>query len=166
MQIKYYRWPTNKPLSRQMVVIDDLGRYGIAIQEARHLEDGVLFARPVDVPAVYSPGKGNTGPILITHTAFHRDKSDGIYKGTWFDSGIVGQVREKDRRQLTIISDLGYKIPDDMADLLLSGSENLGHWNSFWAKHAGKQGGKSTSRAKAAAARANGCKGGRPRKKK
>lgn len=164
IEIKDYRWPTNKPIVRQMAVVDDNGRYGIAIQEARHIKDGVMFARPIDVPESYKSGKNQTGPIMITYTTFYKAKTGDTYGGTWFDSGITGHVKDEDRRHLTIVSDLGYNIPDDIADMLLSGSEKMGHWNDFWVSKSAAALGSVKSKAKAEAARRNGRKGGRPRK--
>ncbi len=163
-----YRWPTLKPVIRQFVVRDDQGRYGIAYQD-NYYHEGTLFAHPIDVATSISsnsvPGAEMlpSDALLMTDTAFSR-RDDGTYKGTWYDYRGLGLIPPKDIRTLTIVDDLGYVMPDEMADHFLAGSDQLGHWDSYWAAIAGKKGGSSTSQAKAAASRSNGRKGGRPRK--
>lgn len=164
-----YSWPDLSSVIRQYVVRDDLGRYGIAYEDNVY-HDGVLFAHPVDVPSV----TGNKdildaellppNAILMTDTAWHL--KEGNYTGIWYDYNHIGDIPEHDIRTLTIVDDLGYAMPDKMAELLLAGSDEMGHWDAFWAGKLGKKGGASTSKAKAAASRANGRLGGRPRKEK
>jgi hypothetical protein len=163
-----YRWPNLKPVIRQYVVRDDQGRYGIAYQDNCY-HKGNLFAHPIDVMSIISP-EGMCGAetlptnaILMTDTAFPL-REDGSYKGTWYDYGGIGIIPPGDIRTITIIDDLGYVMPDKMADLFLVGSDKMGHWDSFWAKNLGKKGGSSTSVKKKASSAENGKLGGRPRK--
>ncbi len=165
-----YSWPDLSSVIRRYVVRDDQGRYGIAYEDnVRH--NGVLFAHPVDVPSITDnkdiPGAEllPADAILMTDTAWHL-KDGGGYIGTWYDYNHIGNIPERDIRILTIVDDLGYAMPDKMAELLLAGSDEMGHWDAFWAGRLGKKGGASTSKAKAAASRSNGKLGGRPRKDK
>jgi hypothetical protein len=164
-----YRFPNLKPVIRQYVVRDDLGRYGIAYSDNLYHE-GVLFAHPADVSEQISPAgvKGAetlpTNAILMTDTAFHF--RDGVYQGTWYDYTGIGQVPSSDIRTLTIISDLGYLLPDSVAAEWLTGSDQMGHWDNFYAKRLGKKGGSSTTAAKKKSSAANGKLGGRPRTQK
>ena len=155
-----YRWPTLKPVIRQFVVHDDLGRYGIAYQDNVY-HDGVLFAHPVDVPSLVRYSDNPGAAVLMTDTAFVM--RDGAYKGTWYDYRGSGTIPEGDIRALTIVDDLGYVMPDKMAELFLAGSDQGGHWDSFWASALGRKGGSAKSKRKATASRVNGRKGGRPR---
>lgn len=161
-----YRWPDLSPVLRRYVVRDDLGRYGIAYEDNVY-HTNVLFAHPIDVPSITGnkdiPGADllPTDAMLMTDTAWHL--TDGAYRGTWYDYPHTDKVPEQDIRTLTIIDDLGYVMPDKMADLLLAGSDGMGHWDSFWASRLGRKGGQSTSEAKKRASRENGKLGGRPK---
>lgn len=82
-----------------------------------------------------------------------------------------------------LLEGLGDASPDELADVHLSGSGDSVHWEQLdvdfsipglvsgilgtqaWMSELGRRGGKKTSPAKSAAARHNGAKGGRPRKK-
>lgn len=128
IEIKDYRWPSLSPLIRQMIVVDDQGRYGIAHQDARHLQDGVIIAHPIDISSEYKTGWRDKGPILLTNTVFNKNEND-TYTGIWFDCGISGHVKDDDKRHLTIICDLGYLLPEKWADIALAGSEEMGHWD-------------------------------------
>ena len=127
-----YSWPDLSSVVRQYVVRDDQGRIGIAYADRYH--DGVLFAHPADMqPAISSAGVRGaealpTGAVLLTNTAFHVAE-DGQYRGTWCDYPGVGRVPPEDLRTLTVIDDLGWKMPDRWADVALAGSDQSGHWN-------------------------------------
>ena len=164
-----YRFPSLKPVIRQYVVRDDLGRYGIAYSDNLY-HAGVLFAHPADVSEqISSTGvKGaETLPgnaTLMTDTAFHL--RDGYYQGTWYDYTGIGQVPPKDIRTLTIVSDLGFLLPDSVAAEWLTGSDEMGYWDNYYAQRLGKKGGSSTTDAKKKSSAANGKLGGRPKSKK
>ncbi len=159
-----YSWPSLKPVERLFVVRDDQGRYGIAYQDNCYHKD-VLFAHPIDVSSTISASgvrgaealPGNA--ILMTDTVFNL-RPDGTYTGVWYDYNRVGIIPPDNLRHLTIVDDLGYNMPDDMAELYLSGSDQMGHWNHKSASTLGK----ITSERKAVAVRENGKKGGRPKK--
>jgi hypothetical protein len=156
-----YRWPDLSPVIRQHVVKDDLGRIGIAYSDnVYHV--GVLFAHPADVPSQIDTGKA----ILMTNTAFHV-QLDGTYTGIWYDYDgptSPATIPTESMRRITIMDDLGYKMPDKFAAGFLGGSDKGGYWDSFYARGLGRKGGSATSPAKQAASRANGRLGGRPRK--
>jgi hypothetical protein len=140
-----YRFPSLKPVIRQYVVCDDLGRYGIAYYDNCYHE-GVLFAHPIDVGAEIS-SNGVRGAealpsnaVLMTDTVFHL-RDDGTYKGTWYDYTGLGVIPASDLRILMIVSDLGYCLPDSAAAELLTGSDEMGYWDSYYAKKIGSKGG-------------------------
>lgn len=156
-----YRFPNLKPVIRQYVVRDDLGRYGIAYSDNIYHE-GVLFAHPIDV----SEQIESSNAILMTDTAFHV-YPDGAYTGTWYDySGPTypSTIPANLMRRLTIVSDLGYLLTDSVAATWLTGSDQMGYWDSYHARALGSKGGGKTSDAKAKSSAANGKLGGRPRK--
>ncbi len=127
-----YCWPDLSSVVRQYVVRDDQGRIGIAYADRYH--DGVIFAHPADTqPAISSTGVRGaetlpTGAILLTDTAYHLG-DDGQYHGTWYDYHGIGKVPPEDIRALTILDDLGWRMPDRWANVALAGSEQDGHWN-------------------------------------
>lgn len=128
-----YRWPDLSPVVRQYVVQDDQGRYGIAYEDHCH-HAGVLFAHPIDVRPIVSP-EGVPGAeilpsnaLLMTNTVFH-SRGDGTYQGMWYDDRRTGQIPPGELRVLTILDDLGYVLPDDMAERFLAGSDEMGHWD-------------------------------------
>jgi hypothetical protein len=112
---KQYRWPDLSAVIRQAVVRDDQGRYGIAYSDPVY-HDNVLFARPIDDPAVIENGNAR----LMTATAWH-GQPDGTFTGIWHDYAGPAHVPPKLLRRLTIVADLGYLMPDEMAEKLLSG---------------------------------------------
>jgi len=131
MNEKQYRWPDLSPVVRQYVVQDDQGRYGIATQDDRK---DVLFARPIGVTPTISaenvPGAEDlpANAILMTATAWTR-QDDGAYTGTWYDYDRIGRIPPEDLRRLTIVDDLGIRMPDRWADEALAGSEMSGYWD-------------------------------------
>lgn len=118
-----YTWPDLSPVKRQYVVVDNTGRYGIAIADIIHHE-GVLFAHPVEVPATIH----NADAICMTDTAWHI-QPDGSYTGRWYDDHKVGIIPPEDMRRINIVSDLGYVLPDQWAAQALAGSDQRGHWD-------------------------------------
>lgn len=133
MNEKQYRWPDLSAIERQYVVVDDQGRYGIATQD--HRKD-VLFAHPINVPSVIPADKLGIKNMpakatLMTPTAWNLHP-DGSYTGTWYDYDgptFPATVPEEMIRRLTIVEDLGYKIPDRWAEIALEGSQEMSHWD-------------------------------------
>ena len=107
------RWADDlSPVMRRYVVRDDQGRYGLAYEDPIY-HYGMLMAHPIDVPSqivssvITSDGVG----VIMTDTRWHRNGD--IYVGMWYDDSRSGHhILEADLRTLTIIDDLGYKIPD------------------------------------------------------
>jgi hypothetical protein len=123
MNDKGYTWPDLSKVIRQYVVADDQGRFGIAIDDGCH--DGVLFAHPVDVPALIQ----GDGAQYMTDTAWHI-KPDESYSGLWYDNDLpAGPIPPEKLRRITIVQDLGYLLPEWVADQALAGSDQMGHWN-------------------------------------
>ncbi len=167
-----YRWPTNAAVERRYIVRDDHGRIGVA-KEDNVYHPGTLFAHPVEMAATMPSGtvRGSEAlpahAILMTDTVWDWNEQLQAYTGWWVDDPVPtfpATVPPEMIRRLSIIDDMGYTMPDDQANLLLAGSDDNGHWNQFWAEYFARKGGSTTSEAKAAAARANGKKGGRPKK--
>jgi len=124
--MKKYRWNDLSPVIRQYVVVDERGRYGIGSVDPNHGDD-VIFAHPASVGETLDSTQGVPGAetlpsnaIVMTDTAFHR-KDDGSFSGFWFD--------EQENCHIRIVSDLGYKMPDRVADFALAGSDEMGHWD-------------------------------------
>lgn len=121
-----YRWPDLSVVQRQYIVRDDQGRYGIA----HSTEKETLWARPIGTPARMGATFDMalpTGAIVLTSTSWKLQR-DGTYKGTWCDYNGLGHIPESDMRYLTIVDDLGYRMPDRWADVALAGSSEMGHW--------------------------------------
>lgn len=122
-----YSWPDLSAVCRQYVVMDDQGRYGIAVSDKAE----TIAAHPIDVPAEMSaaPESGLPGnAIIMTRTIWHL-QPDGTYTGIWFDYNGPSHIPPALKRRLTIIADLGYLMPDRWADIALAGSGEMGHWN-------------------------------------
>lgn len=117
-----YIWPDLSSIERQYLVTDDQGRYGIAYHDpARHAD--VIFAHPVNVPEQIDNNGSYPLPanaIMMTNTVWHV-QPDGSYSGKWFDTA--------DYHRLTIITDLGWRLPDIWANQALAGSAQMGHWH-------------------------------------
>jgi hypothetical protein len=114
-----YRWDDLSPVVRQYVVVDNNGRYGIAMVD--HRED-VIFAHPIDVDTQI----GNDGSlalpsnaVIMTDTAFY-PSPDG-WRGQWYDQNVDVT--------LSVVSGLGIYMPDRIADRALAGSDQMGHWD-------------------------------------
>lgn len=118
-----YRWPDLSPVVRQVVVIDDQGRYGIGRIDPVY-GGGGLGAYPIDTPPVIE----RDGARYITVTAW-TPAGDGAYAGLWYDYSGVGHVTGSDLRQIKIVSDLGWLMPDYWADKSLAGSDQDGYWD-------------------------------------
>jgi len=117
-----YYWPDLSAVIRQYVVVDDLGRFGIAHYNPYN---DTLFARPIDTPPLVSFGGGK----LMSNTAWHKVAED-TYTGIWYDyDGPSSTIPSSLKRTLTIIQDLGYLLPDSWADKILAESDQSGHWN-------------------------------------
>ncbi len=129
MNEKQYCWPDLSPIERQYVVMDDLGRLGIATQD--HRKD-VLFAHPIGIQPANVRGAENlpSNAILMTATPWHL-QPDGSFTGTWYDYDgptYPATVPPEMIRHLTIVQDLGYFMPNHWADVALAGSDQMGHW--------------------------------------
>ena len=130
LDLPVYSWPDLAAVERQYVVVDDHGRYGIAVYDPVHHRN-VLFARPIDLPdEVAAPADLGLprGAVLMTPTVWHLEP-DGRYSGLWYDDGRVGQIKPEDLRCLTIVDDLGWVMPDRWAAQALAGSAGAGVWN-------------------------------------
>lgn len=116
-----YTWPSLAAVCRQYMVKDDAGRYGIG--KVDHRRD-IMWCRPMgqpeQVPA--TPNLGLPGNAVIMTVTPWRIK-DGTWAGSWYDdpSGVT--------RQMTIVDDLGWVMPDRWADVALVGSDQMGHWD-------------------------------------
>lgn len=113
------RWPNLSAVTRWYIVRDDRGRYGVARYDPVYHAD-VLFAHPVEVPKVIIAGDPvlvglvwadtlPAGAIVLADTPWHFDEELGTWRGAWVD--------EPDRtRTLEIVDDLGWQMPDSMAE--------------------------------------------------
>lgn len=126
-----YRLPDLSAISRQYVVRDDRGRYGIAHTTAGNT---TLWAHPIEVcSTVTAPGTMgfSENAVLMTDTNWNIEQ-DGAYRGWWYDDNVPSYpaiVTAEYIRHLSIVDDLGYRLPDHWADVALSGSDEMGHWN-------------------------------------
>jgi hypothetical protein len=122
-----YSWPDLSAVSRQYVVVDDQGRYGIAVSD----KSETIAAHPVgsspEMPAAADRGLPDYG-IMMTRTVWHL-QPDGTYSGIWFDYNGPAHIPPGLKRRLTIVTDLGYLMPDRWADIALAGSGEMGHRN-------------------------------------
>jgi hypothetical protein len=121
-----YYWPNLSTIRRQYIVRDDRGRYGVGRIDARDTD--IIWAWPVEMSDVMTaPSEMGlpTNAVLMTATSWHH-KPDGTYTGWWCDDDL--QPPECIRR-LEIVYDLGYLIPDWVADQALAGSDQPGHWD-------------------------------------
>ena len=128
------RNPNLSPIEHVYLVEDEQGRKGIAYLDVVYHGTDVLFVRPSDVPSEMDEPSNLALPsnaIIMTKTAWHL-RPDGSYKGLWYDSPLVGHVREDELHTLRLISDA---IDSPAAAL-------------------GRKGGSATSAAKTAANRA------------
>jgi len=114
-ELPNYRWPDLSKVVRQFLVRDDTGRVGIA----RSGPDNDLWSRPADVNDIILASPD--GVQYMTNTLWHYDGAGWV--GTWFDQPV------EDRRRLTIVNDLGWRMPDKYADQALVGSDQMGYWN-------------------------------------
>lgn len=117
-----YRWPDLSPVKRRYIVRDDQGRYGIGTVDHRH---DIMWAYPVDTAATVN-APANLGlpdnAVIMTAVSWHL-QTDGMYTGHWYDEPAGTS------RQLVIVSDLGWLLPDHWADIALANSDQMGHWN-------------------------------------
>ena len=129
-QLPAYRWPDLSPITRQYLVRDDRGRYGIGVVDHRR---EIMWVRPVGTPQVMQadPDMGlPTGAILMTPIPWKRE--DDAYSGWWADDKVPtfpAIVPPEMIRRLEIVDDLGWVIPDKWADVALDGSDQMGHWS-------------------------------------
>jgi hypothetical protein len=131
-QLPIYRWPSLAVVTRQYLVQDDKGRWGIGVVDERH---NIIWARPIGQSAQMSAPAGMGGlprnAILITATAWHACPDDDTYKGWWSDDNVPTGIKMPPEmiRSIKIVDDLGWIMPDDWADQALAGSDDAGHWN-------------------------------------
>lgn len=117
-------WPGHQYLERQYVVVDDQGRYGIASATAR--DEGHLWAHPINMQLVMTAGRvpGTetlpSGAGIITDTRWHL-KPDGTWHGIWCDYNGPSHIPDSFVRRLTIVDDLGWRIPDRWVEDALTG---------------------------------------------
>ncbi|GAP11119.1 hypothetical protein BECAL_02304 [Bellilinea caldifistulae] len=97
-------------LRRRYIVRDNKGRYGIATYDPS--KEDVLFAHPLDVPAIIRDViiAENMYGSLLTDTPFNR--KDGRYRGVWYDYTGYSQIADDDVRTLEIVDDLGWIVSD------------------------------------------------------
>lgn len=122
-----YSWPDLSAVKRQYLVVDDQGRYGLAVSDKAES----IAAHPINVPGEMpaTPESGLPGnAIMMTRTVWYL-QPDGTYTGIWFDYSGPHQIPPELKRRLTIVTDLGYLMPDRWADIALAGSGEMGHWN-------------------------------------
>lgn len=134
-----YRWPDLSPVVRQYIVIDDHGRYGVAVSDSADM----LSAHPIDVsPSMTATPESGlpTNSIMMTRTVWHL-QSDETYRGIWYDYNGPAHITDDSVRHLTIVTDLGIKMPDQWADIALKDSDQSGHWD--YGATLGKVGGKT-----------------------
>ena len=131
-QLPEYRLPDLSQIQRQYIVRDDRGRYGIAHTTGG---DAPLWARPIGTRPEIGASADMGLPanaILMTSTGWHLEKG-GAYSGWWYDDNVpasaTSPVPEKYIRRLEIVDDLGYRLPDNWADVALAGSDQMGHWD-------------------------------------
>lgn len=142
-ELPEYRWPTLRAVDRQYVVRDDRGRYGIGVVDHRR---EIIWVRPIGTPTETRAPDNLALPhnaIIMTSTCWHRQE-DGSYTGFWSDDNVPTYpvtVPPEMIRHLTIVDDLGWKMPDHWADVALAGSGQMGHWN--YGATLGKIGGES-----------------------
>lgn len=130
-ELPEYRWPDLSAAQRQYVVCDDRGRYGIAHTTGG---DAPLWARPIGTPAqidatAYMGLPANA--VLITSTDW-RLEADGTYSGWWSDDNVPtypSTVPPEMIRRLVIVDDLGWRMPDWVADQALKDSNQMGAWD-------------------------------------
>lgn len=116
-----YRWPNLRPVERRYIVRDDQGRYGIGTVDHRH---NIMWAYPAGTAAAMT-APANLGlpdnAVIMTAVSWHL-QDDGVYTGQWHDDPPEAS------RQLVIVDDLGWSMPDRWADIALAGSDQMGHW--------------------------------------
>ncbi len=130
-QLPEYRWPNLSIVKRQYLVRDDQDRYGIGVVDHRR---DIIWARPVGQPAEMAAPDGLALPrnaVLITATCWDR-ADDASYTGYWSDDNVPtfpATVPPEMIRRLEIVDDLGWIMPDWVADEALANSGLAGHWN-------------------------------------
>lgn len=113
-------WPNLAALERQYVVRDNFGRYGIARYDPVYHQN-VLFAHPISLSHISGvesvPGTESlpAGAIILTNTPWHLGE-DGKYHGVWCDYSGPIDIPDHLVRSLEIVDDLGWVLPDEMAD--------------------------------------------------
>lgn len=131
---KNYRWPNLARVQRQYLVVDVEGRYGLA-----HTDEGemdTIAARPVDAhPEVAEGGAIMMGMICRPALGWCRGstiwhlRAGGTYTGIWYDYTGPRDIPDDMLRRITIVQDLGYLMPEWVADQALAGSGQRGHWD-------------------------------------
>lgn len=130
-----YRWPYSpSDVSRQYVVVDGNGRYGIAHASARN--GGNLWVHPIEMRPEMGAGEipgtetlpGNA--IILTGMLWSWKEELGCWTGYWCDDPVrPGLVPPEMIKKLQIVDDLGWLIPDLVAEQALAGSDQMGAWD-------------------------------------
>lgn len=130
-ELPEYSWPNLRIVERQYVVRDDKGRYGIGVVDHRR---GIIWVRPIGIPqTMQAPDKLAlpSNAIIMTATSWHR-QTDGSYTGCWPDDNVPtfpATIPQEMIRRIIVVDDLGWIMPDQWADIILAGSDQMGHWD-------------------------------------
>lgn len=129
-----YRWPDLSRVCRRYLVVDNHGRYGIALSS----DKDSITAYPIETDR---PPRA-TG-VVSTSTVWHL-QDGGLYRGAWYDDDDPANPPPGGGRVLTVVDDLGIVMPDQWADTALAGSDAAGHWDH--GATLGKVGGEAAAR--------------------
>lgn len=103
-----YTWGDSSSVLRLYIVMDNRGRFGIAIADPVHHPNDLLVY-PIDLLA---EEKENSLYFVVW------SYKNGTYCGTW--QNIQAENNPDETQTLTILKDLGWHMPDWIADQILS----------------------------------------------